>query len=44
MTLAREFPGGEFGVSAAFIIGTRSERTDDKVQLMKAAREFGVEF
>lgn len=41
-TRAKQFPGGQFQVNAALIIGTRSESTDDKLQLMDAAREFGV--
>jgi 2,3,4,5-tetrahydropyridine-2,6-dicarboxylate N-succinyltransferase len=38
----KRFPAGEFQVSSALIIGTRSEATDAKLQLMDAAREFGV--
>jgi hypothetical protein len=31
-------------VSSALIIGQRSDGTDDKLQLMAAAREFGATF
>jgi 2,3,4,5-tetrahydropyridine-2,6-dicarboxylate N-succinyltransferase len=38
----RKFPGGEFEVACALIIAQRSERTEDKLTLMEAAREFGL--
>jgi 2,3,4,5-tetrahydropyridine-2-carboxylate N-succinyltransferase len=38
----RKFPGGEFEVACALIIGQRSDRTEDKLVLMEEAREFGV--
>jgi len=41
-TRPRKFPGGEFQVACALIIGRRSERTEEKVALMEAAREFGI--
>ncbi len=41
-TRPRTFPGGEFQVACALIIGRRSERTEEKVALMEAAREFGI--
>jgi 2,3,4,5-tetrahydropyridine-2-carboxylate N-succinyltransferase len=41
-TRTRKFAGGEFQVACALIIGQRSERTEDKLELMEAAREFGV--
>src|SRR4051794_21212227 len=39
---AKKFPGGEFGVPCALIIGKRSESTDRKVSLNAALRDFGV--
>lgn len=41
-TRTKHFPGGDFQVSAALIIGQRSTGTDGKLQLMDAAREFGI--
>jgi len=41
-TRSRKFPGGEFQIACALIIGERSARTEGKVSLMEAAREFGV--
>jgi 2,3,4,5-tetrahydropyridine-2,6-dicarboxylate N-succinyltransferase len=38
---SRRFPAGEYQVSSALIIGRRTSATDDKLQLMEAAREFG---
>jgi 2,3,4,5-tetrahydropyridine-2-carboxylate N-succinyltransferase len=38
----RQFPGGEFQVPCALIIGQRSESTDLKVSLNNALRDFGV--
>ena len=40
-TRPKKFPGGAFQIACALIIGKRSERTEDKVALMDAAREFG---
>ena len=41
-TRTRAFPGGDYQIACALIIGERSERTEQKVALMEAAREFGV--
>lgn len=38
----RRFPGGDFGVPCALIIGQRTESTDRKVSLNTALRDFGV--
>jgi 2,3,4,5-tetrahydropyridine-2,6-dicarboxylate N-succinyltransferase len=40
----KTFPAGDFQVNSALIIGTRSDATDDKLQLMDVAREFGASF
>lgn len=42
-TRPRQFPGGEYGVPCALIIGQRKESTDTKVGLNETLREFGVE-
>lgn len=42
-TRPRQFPGGEYGVPCALIIGQRKESTDTKVSLNETLREFGVE-
>jgi 2,3,4,5-tetrahydropyridine-2,6-dicarboxylate N-succinyltransferase len=41
-TRPRRFPGGTYQVSCALIIGHRTADTDDKLQLMEEARQFGV--
>jgi len=41
-TIPKMFPGGEFGVPCALIIGTRSESTDRKTSLESALREYEV--
>lgn len=41
-TRPKEFPGGTWQLSAALIIGTRSEATDRKVSLNAALREHGL--
>jgi 2,3,4,5-tetrahydropyridine-2-carboxylate N-succinyltransferase len=41
-TTAKQFPAGEFGISCALIIGTRTESSDKKTSLTAALREFGV--
>lgn len=41
-TLPKRFPGGEYGVPCALIIGTRSAATDQKVSLNAALREYEV--
>jgi 2,3,4,5-tetrahydropyridine-2-carboxylate N-succinyltransferase len=38
----RKFPGGEFGVPCALILGQRKESTDLKVSLNAALRDFNV--
>jgi 2,3,4,5-tetrahydropyridine-2-carboxylate N-succinyltransferase len=38
----KKFPGGDFGVPCALIIGQRSEQTDKKVSLNDALRTFAV--
>jgi 2,3,4,5-tetrahydropyridine-2,6-dicarboxylate N-succinyltransferase len=43
-TRTKTFPAGDFQVNAALIIGSRSDATEDKLQMMDAAREFGVSF
>lgn len=40
-TRRRAFPAGEFEVSCALIIGSRNEKTEQKLQPMDAARAFG---
>lgn len=42
-TRPRQFPGGEYGVPCALIIGQRKESTDTKVGLNETLREFRVE-
>ena len=41
-TMPKQFPGGEFQVSCALIVGQRSESTDRKTSLNQALRDFGV--
>jgi 2,3,4,5-tetrahydropyridine-2-carboxylate N-succinyltransferase len=41
-TRARKFPGGEYQIGCALIIGRRSDTTDSKLQMMEEARNFGV--
>ncbi len=41
-TMNKRFPGGEFGVPCALIIGKRTESTDRKVSLNQALRDFEV--
>jgi 2,3,4,5-tetrahydropyridine-2-carboxylate N-succinyltransferase len=41
-TLPRQFPGGEFQVSCALVVGQRSASTDRKTSLNQALREFGI--
>lgn len=41
-TRTRRFPGGEYQVGCALIIGRRGARTDEKLQMMDEAREFGI--
>jgi 2,3,4,5-tetrahydropyridine-2,6-dicarboxylate N-succinyltransferase len=41
-TRPRAFPAGEHQIACALVIGRRSEQTDDKLQLMEEARDFGV--
>jgi 2,3,4,5-tetrahydropyridine-2-carboxylate N-succinyltransferase len=41
-TRPKRFPGGEFGVPCALIIGRRSASTDRKVSLNAALRDYGV--
>jgi 2,3,4,5-tetrahydropyridine-2-carboxylate N-succinyltransferase len=41
-TMPKKFPGGEFGVPCALIIGQRTESTDRKVSLNQALRDFEV--
>ncbi len=41
-TFEKEFPAGKYQVACALIIGKRSERTDKKVSLNDALREYGV--
>lgn len=41
-TRPRTFPAGRYDVSCALIIGTRNERTEEKLRPMDAARAFGV--
>jgi 2,3,4,5-tetrahydropyridine-2-carboxylate N-succinyltransferase len=43
-TRAKTFPGGEFQVACALIIGERSSATEEKVMLFQAARDYGVSF
>jgi len=42
-TRPRKFPGGEYQLSCALIIGYRSERVETKVALMQAARDFDID-
>ncbi len=41
-TYPKKFPAGEYQVACALIIGQRSERTDKKVSLNEALREYSV--
>ncbi len=41
-TYMKQFPAGEFGTSAALIIGKRKESTDRKTSLNDCLRDFGV--
>lgn len=41
-TLQKNFPGGQFGVPCALIIGQRTEATDRKISLNQALRDFEV--
>lgn len=41
-TRARQYPGGEFQVSCALIVGQRSASTDSKTSLNLTLREFGI--
>ncbi|MCS6797476.1 MAG: 2,3,4,5-tetrahydropyridine-2,6-dicarboxylate N-succinyltransferase [Myxococcota bacterium] len=41
-TRPRRFAAGEYGVPCALVVGWRDERTDRKVSLEKALRDFGV--
>lgn len=41
-SVMKQFPAGEFGVSAALIIGQRKPSTDLKTSLNDALRDFGV--
>jgi 2,3,4,5-tetrahydropyridine-2-carboxylate N-succinyltransferase len=41
-TMPKKFPGGEYGVPCALIIGQRTESTDRKVSLNQALRDFEV--
>jgi 2,3,4,5-tetrahydropyridine-2-carboxylate N-succinyltransferase len=41
-TLPRQFPGGEFQVSCALVVGQRSASTDRKTSLNQALRDFGI--
>lgn len=41
-TYEKEFPAGKFQVACALIIGKRSEKTDKKVSLNEALREYDV--
>ena len=41
-TYPKQFPAGEYQVACALIIGKRSERTDKKVSLNEALREYDV--
>ncbi len=43
-TYTRPFPAGEYQVACALIIGSRQERTDKKVSLNEALREYQVAF
>lgn len=42
-TYTRRFPAGEYQVACALIIGQRQERTDKKVSLNEALRDFKVD-
>jgi 2,3,4,5-tetrahydropyridine-2-carboxylate N-succinyltransferase len=41
-TYQKKYPSGEFGVSAALIIGKRKESTDKKTSLNNVLREFNI--
>lgn len=41
-TYTKSFPAGDYQVACALIIGQRSERTDTKVSLNDALRDYGV--
>ncbi len=41
-TRPKRFPGGEYGVPCALIIGTRKKSTDEKTSLNDALRDFDV--
>jgi len=41
-TRPRQYPGGEFQVSCALIIGQRKASTDQKTSLNEALRDFGI--
>jgi 2,3,4,5-tetrahydropyridine-2-carboxylate N-succinyltransferase len=41
-SMPKQFPGGEFQVSCALIVGQRSASTDRKTSLNQALRDFGV--
>jgi 2,3,4,5-tetrahydropyridine-2-carboxylate N-succinyltransferase len=41
-TVMKEYPGGQFGVPAALIIGQRKESTDRKTSLNEVLREFAL--
>lgn len=41
-TMPKAFPGGEYQVTCALIVGQRSESTDRKTSLNQALRDFGV--
>jgi 2,3,4,5-tetrahydropyridine-2-carboxylate N-succinyltransferase len=41
-TRARSYPGGEFQVACALIVGERQQSTDRKTSLNQALREFGI--
>lgn len=41
-TMPKVFPGGEYQVTCALIVGQRSESTDRKTSLNQALRDFGV--
>jgi 2,3,4,5-tetrahydropyridine-2-carboxylate N-succinyltransferase len=41
-TRPRDFPAGSYQIACALIIGWRSAQTDDRLQMMEEAREFGI--
>jgi len=41
-TMQKKFPGGDFGVPCALVIGQRTESTDRKTSLNQALRDFEV--